>query len=229
MTIDTNGVKLGDRPVEQVREEVIDQLIMNYSHGVISAEAFERRLDEAIDSGDHQVLAELVSDLTLQPDAQYQAMRERSFAPNYPGRAADSGDREADQRVVSVLSSSQRSGQWLVPAELSVLNVLGSVELDFSDAVFQHQHVTIRVANWLGSLDVKVTEQMNVVSDMHNVIGSVENKAPSIAGRQAPTISIEGYSVLGSVDVGLKRTLKEKFIAMADSFREAFGLNEQAR
>ena len=28
-------VKLEDRPIEQVREEVIDKLIYHYSHGVI--------------------------------------------------------------------------------------------------------------------------------------------------------------------------------------------------
>lgn len=49
-------VKLEDRPIEQVREETIDKLIVNYSHAVISAEAFERRLDEATDSESHQAL-----------------------------------------------------------------------------------------------------------------------------------------------------------------------------
>ena len=46
-------VILEDRPIEQVREETIDQLIFNYSHGVISAEAFERRLDQAMNSNTH--------------------------------------------------------------------------------------------------------------------------------------------------------------------------------
>lgn len=32
MAIDSIGVKIEDRPFDQVREEAIDQLIMNYSH-----------------------------------------------------------------------------------------------------------------------------------------------------------------------------------------------------
>ena len=44
------SVKVEDRPIEQVREQVIDQLIYNYSHGVISVDAFERRLDNAMDA-----------------------------------------------------------------------------------------------------------------------------------------------------------------------------------
>ena len=47
------SVVLEDRPIEQVREEVIDNLIYNYSHGVISAEAFERRLDKAMSTQVH--------------------------------------------------------------------------------------------------------------------------------------------------------------------------------
>ena len=44
------AVILEDRPIETLREEVIDTLIYNYSHGVISNEAFERRLDQAMAS-----------------------------------------------------------------------------------------------------------------------------------------------------------------------------------
>ena len=36
------AVIIQDRPIEKLREEVIDQLIMNYSHGEISLEAFDR-------------------------------------------------------------------------------------------------------------------------------------------------------------------------------------------
>ena len=55
------SVILEDRPIEQVREETIDQLIVNYSHGVISAEAFERRLDQAMSSDNHQEIIDLVA------------------------------------------------------------------------------------------------------------------------------------------------------------------------
>ena len=65
MAIDTHGVKVEDRPFDQVRQEAIDQLIMNYSHGVISAEAFERRLDVASDATSFQELIDVVSDLSL--------------------------------------------------------------------------------------------------------------------------------------------------------------------
>jgi hypothetical protein len=221
MAINTTGVKIEDRPFDQVRQEAIDQLIMNYSHGVISAEAFERRLDVASDARTHQELVDVVADLTLQPDDIYQQQREKSFSPRYKA-----GNDTRNEKILCVLSSNEHSGQWLVPAEIRVINVLGSIELDFSEAVFQHQHIVIRVNNWVGSLNILVPEQVNVVSNMFNIVGSTQNRARSKVGQQAPQITIEGYSVLGSLDVNLKRTMKEKFSAFADQCRAVFGLNK---
>ncbi|MDX1537978.1 LiaF domain-containing protein [Arsukibacterium sp.] len=221
MAIDTTGVKIEDRPFDQVRQEAIDQLIMNYSHGIISAEAFERRLDVASDAKTHQELVDVVADLTLQPDDTYQQQREKSFSPRY-----QAGNDTRNEKILCLLSSNEHSGQWLVPAEIRVINVLGSIELDFSEAIFQHQHIVIRVNNWVGSLNILVPEQVNVVSNMFNIVGSTKNRARSIGGQQAPHITIEGYSVLGSLDVNLKRTMKEKFSAFADQFRAMFGLNK---
>ncbi|WP_019674414.1 LiaF domain-containing protein [Arsukibacterium perlucidum] len=221
MAIDTSGVKIEDRPFDQVRQEAIDQLIMNYSHGIISAEAFERRLDVASDAKNVQELIDVVADLTLQPDSQYQQQRERSFSPRY-----QAGNDTRNEKIICVLSSNQHSGQWLVPAEIRIVSVLGSVELDFSEAIFQHQHIVIRVNNWIGSLTILVPEQVNVVSNMFNIIGSTDNRAPCMGDRQAPQIVIEGYSILGSLDVKLKKTMKEKFSAFADQCRAVFGFNK---
>ena len=48
-----------DRPINALREETIDQLIVNYGHGKLSLAAFERRLDEALDTQSHDRLLEL--------------------------------------------------------------------------------------------------------------------------------------------------------------------------
>lgn len=221
MAIDANGVKIEDRPFAQVREEAIDQLIMNYSHGIISAEAFERRLDIATDAKSHQELIDVVADLTLLPDNQYQQQRQRSFSPRY-----QAGNDNRNEKMLCVLSSNQQRGHWLVPAEMHITNVVGSVELDFSEAIFQHQHVVIKVQNLLGSLKILVSPQVNVVSNMTNVVSSCDNQATSLGDRQAPKIVIEGYSILGSLDINLKRTMKEKFNAFANQCREMFGLNK---
>jgi hypothetical protein len=211
------SVILEDRPIEQVREETIDQLIYNYSHGVISAEAFERRLDQAMNSESHQEIVDLVADLSLKADTSYSDKKEHQFTPSYTN--ADSDD---TLNLQSILGNVERSGQWYVPKTITVNNILGEAVLDFTDAVFQYQNVTIKLNCILGSNKIYIPENINVVCKSYGIVSSIENKAPSMANRQAPIITIEGKVVLGSLNVEIKRTIKEKFIAFANNLKAAF-------
>lgn len=215
------SVILEDRPIEQVREETIDQLIFNYSHGVISSEAFERRLDQAMNSESHQEIIDLVADLTLKADTNYSDKKEHQFTPSYSSSNSDDS-----LNLKSILGSIERSGQWYVPKVITVNSILGEATLDFTDAIFQHQHVTIKLNCILGSSKVYVPENVNVICKTYGIVSSIENKAPSMANRQAPVITIEGKVVLGSLDVSIKRTIKEKFIAFANNLKSAFDINK---
>ncbi|MFY8327840.1 LiaF domain-containing protein [Pseudoalteromonas sp. ZZD1] len=210
-------VKIEDRPIEQVREQVIDQLIYNYSHGVISAEAFERRLDQAMAATDNLVLMELVGDLDLKADASYQNEKRAQFSPHYSNQSQDE-----TLHLKSILGSNERSGQWVVPKEIHITNLLGSIELDFTDAIFQHQHITLHVNCLLGSDEIYVPEHVNVVSKIFSVVGSVENKSVSLNKLHGPTITIEGKVILGSVEIKVKRTIKEKFVSFANSLKTSW-------
>ncbi|XOV80671.1 MAG: LiaF domain-containing protein [Aestuariibacter sp.] len=211
------SVKLQDRPIEKVREEAIDKLIINYSHGEISAEAFERRLDAAMATSKHEELIELTADLAMEADPRYEASKRTQFTPNY-----GAAPKEEELQLKNVLSSNERSGQWVVPKKISLLNILGSFKLDFSDAVFHHQHVTIEVYTVLGNDEFYVPEDVNVTCNCIGFMSSVENTAPSIAHKQAPTITIIGKTILGSIEISIKRTIKEKFLAFADQIKAAF-------
>lgn len=214
------SVKLEDRPIEQVREECIDKLIINYSHGVISSDAFERRLDELMTSEVHSDMLALVADLEMNTDKKYDATKEQQFTPNY----AETTDDEV-LTINSILSSAERSGQWSVPKRIKVLNVIGSVTLDFTDAIFHHQNITVEIFSILASDEIYVPENVNVVCQTYGVVSSIENKSPSLAHRQAPTITIVGKSIIGSLEIKVKRTIKEKFLAFAEQMKETFGSN----
>lgn len=209
-------VKLEDRPIEQVREETIDQLIVNYSHGVISAEAFERRLDQAMETDDHHEIVALVEDLPMEADTQYDRFKDKSFSTNY-----DAHGHDENERVVSILSSSERSGQWPVPKQIDVYMLLGSAELDFTDAVFHHQTVRVKIIGGLSSLEIFVPEDVNVVCKTLEVLSSTDNSTANVRQRQAPTLVIEGWSVLSSLEVSVKRTMKEKFMSFANSLKQS--------
>ncbi|MEM0516228.1 LiaF domain-containing protein [Pseudoalteromonas sp. YIC-827] len=216
------SVPVADRPLEQVKEEVIDQLILNYSHGEISAEAFERRLDAAYDSTEQEYLVTLVADLPLQADPRYQSEKAARLRPQY-GR----GDEQPiGESITTILSSDHRGGDWVVPKEIQIKNVLGTLELDFSNAIFSNPDVHIHLNCYLGSCEIYVPEGVDVVTQTTNIIASTSNQrvalGPRDQDRQRPRILLTGRNVLGSVEVSVKRTMKEKLKSFADNLRTLF-------
>ena len=110
------SVILEDRPTETVRSEVIDQLIMNYSHGELSYEVFERRLDQAMELQCNKLLVELTKDLPLTVDKAFVESKKEGLAPNFV-----QGETEDVDYMVNIFSSSNRSGPFKLPDRKSVV------------------------------------------------------------------------------------------------------------
>lgn len=210
-------VVIEDRPIEDVRNEVIDQLIMNYSHGKLSYEAFERRLDTAMASQDNKEIAALAEDLDLSVDQAYVDSKRRELDNQY---TVD--DAEDIEHLVNICGGSDRSGRWTVPKEIRSISIMGGSTIDFSEARFTQPKTTLKVLCFCGGDDIYVPENVNVVSKAFCIFGGLDNKAPSVADRNAPTIIVEGLIIFGGVDIKLKRTVKEKFVAFADSLKRMF-------
>ena len=210
-------VKIEDRPIEAVREEVIDQLIMNYSHGKLSFEAFERRLDNAMISKDNKEIAELAIDLELSVDRDYVENKKRDFIPQFTP-----SDNDETEDMINIFGGSDRSGRWSVAKELRSISIFGGSNIDFSDAVFLHPKTTMKVFCLFGGDNVYVPENINVVSKAFCIFGGISNKASSFVDRSAPTIVVKGLVIFGGVEIKLKQTLKEKFVAFADSMKNMF-------
>ena len=134
------SVKLEDRPKAQVKEEVIDILVHNYSHGIIADEAFERRLDAVIAATTNTQMMAEVEDLEATPDETIKQHREKQFNVNYADQPVDDED-----WIVNIMGGSDRSGHWSVPKKLNIISIMGGSIIDFTDAHFgttvQHLHL----------------------------------------------------------------------------------------
>jgi hypothetical protein len=212
------SVATQDRPIETVREEVIDQLIMNYSHGEISLEAFETRLDTAMESPDAIVISELAKDLPLSVDNKYHQKKQNALGTHH-----QHGQSKDNEKLVNILSSSKRDGQWHVPKEITLFNVLGSDELDFTQARFTSPHVKITILSVFGSVKIAVPEDINTHTNVNCIVSSIKKNSNVEYDNDAPTLSIEGKFIFSNLNIIIKRTVREKLVRFADSMKAFFG------
>ena len=121
------------------------------------------------------------------------------------------------------MGGSDRSGFWTVPKKLNIISIMGGSTIDFTDAQFGTANVTINSIAIMGGDTIYVPENVNVVCKVFCLMGGMTNRAPSIADRNAPTITITGFALFGGSTIEIKRTIKEKFMAFANQMRTTFG------
>ncbi|MCP4272931.1 MAG: DUF1707 and DUF2154 domain-containing protein [Gammaproteobacteria bacterium] len=203
-----------DRPIETLRKEVIDQLVMNYSHGELSLEAFERRLDDAMETSDHQVLVELTADLDLKVDQDFVDNKNEQMGINYVP-----GDSKDIEYIFKIFSGEERKGAWRLPKEIQVTSIFSGVDIDLTEAQFSNPEVLITVYNIFSGLDIFVPENINVQTRVFSIFGGTSNNTSSIADPNAPTVIVEGFALFSGINIKIKRTLKEHFIIFADMLK----------
>jgi hypothetical protein len=208
-----------DRPIETLREETVDQLIMNYGHGKLSRDAFERRLDEALDTKSHDKLLELTRDLDLKADRQYAAQKKEEL-----GIRVDPGTMGSDdaEYMINVFGGTTRKGAWHVPRMIRIVNIFGGTDLDFTEAVFSASTTYITTFCLFGGVDVRVREGLRSVSKAVCIFGGVDNRGPSTADPNSPLIVVEGLVLFGGIDIKLKKTPKQHLQDFANQLRAMF-------
>ena len=168
-----------DRPIDALREETVDQLIMNYGHGKLSREAFERRLDEALDTKSHERLSSSRRTSISKPTGSTRRRKKPSSASASTLRPR-SGVDDAElhhQRF----AGNTRKGAWDVPRTIRIINIFGGAELDFTDARFTAETTYITVFCLFGGVNLRVREGMRTISKALCIFGGVDNRAGSTA------------------------------------------------
>jgi hypothetical protein len=208
-----------DRPLASVREETIDRLIVNYGHGKLSLEAFERRLDQALDAKSAEALVALVSDLDLQADKQYARQKREEFGV----QTTPVPHARRTSFMIHIFGGGNRGGAWTVPEEIWMLNLFGGAEVDFSNARFTASVTHVRMLTLFGGAQFYVNENINTVSNVLCIFGGMDNHGPSNPDPNVPTVVIDGLCLFGGAGIKIKKTMKERWLAFADHVRAALG------
>lgn len=207
-------VNPADRPLEALRDDTVDRLIMNYGHGKLSLEAFQRRLDDAYDATDHATLAALVEDLELTVDAGFVESKRAELAAD----GFDDADGEVET-LINVFSGNDRTGRWTVPAEVRSFTLFGGGDIDFTEATFTAPVTRVRLLCLFGGVDILVPEGVDTRVKAFAIFGGVGDRTPACTDPNAPRLIVEGLVMFGGADVKLKRSLKERMLELADRLR----------
>ncbi|QUQ70786.1 DUF1707 SHOCT-like domain-containing protein [Kutzneria sp. CA-103260] len=200
-----NGVSSRELRVSDAeREHVIGLLQKAIGMGLLTLEEFTDRTDVALSSRTRAELNVVLADL---PGMTHPEMRVRG---GWGRPAADRPPLPGEPMVLTsgVGSSINRSGQWPVPRSMVIRSKWGAgVNLDFGEAVFEHERLDLRLEVVGGAVTLRVPAGGAVsVADLNTKMSSVNDRVGYQGHQGTPHIVISGYLNMAALTIkGPKR------------------------
>jgi len=113
--------------------------------------------------------------------------------------------REPTRRVVSVLGGARQSGRWRPARPTTAIVVLGSCQLDLTDAEVDGGDVEIRAIAVFGGIEVLVPEGVAAELTGLTVVGSKDFRVRTPARLDHPVVRVRATTVFGGVTVRTHR------------------------
>ena len=169
------------------RETAVQRIQEAAADGRIGLDELDERLAAAYAAKTHGDLALVTRDLAAPPAV-------RPLAPAH-------GSRAPVLEITATMDDQKREGVWHAPAEIVARAGMGTVKLDFTEAVLETDEVHVDAIANAGSVVLLVPDGWRVdVDGVSSGMGSVRNKArPPRAGQ--PTLVVTGRAVMGDVIV----------------------------
>jgi uncharacterized protein DUF1707 len=146
----------GLRAAHDDRDRVVEVLRVAAGDGRITAEELDERVGAALTARTYGELAALISDLPAAPGS----------LPLTPGSPPGAGAAPKDLvRIRSDISNVRRDGPWLVPKRMEVRVKLGTVTLDFTEAVISWPSLEIDADLQTGTLILVIAPGILVSTD----------------------------------------------------------------
>jgi hypothetical protein len=187
----TDPRPLPTRPIEQVRERVIEALSEHFARDNLSLDELDTRMARVYSAATPQEVDALLDGLPALPQgAPLPALSE----PNAPTP-------KLRERLVAIMSGIVRRGLWRIPRRLRVVAIMGGVQLDLREAELPPGVTEIRAFIFMGGLDVRVPPGVRLETDGVAIMGGFEDKLfdAGSAGPDAPIVRVTGVAIMGGV------------------------------
>ncbi|GGV26373.1 DUF1707 SHOCT-like domain-containing protein [Streptomyces griseoflavus] len=181
------------------RDRIADLLREALAEGRLTADEHAERVEGVLAAKTVGELDVFVQDLPIA----HRRAAAHATAPHRPTAGAIPMD--PDDNVVAVFSAAARKGRWRTGRRIHAYAIFGSVEIDLSEAMFDHQQVMIKAFSVFGSVEIRVPENVSLRGTGGGVLGSFEVDTLDATDEEAPVVFVDGWAVLGSVEARPRR------------------------
>lgn len=183
------------------RQATVDRLCAHFARDDMDTTELERRLDIAYAARTRAELVALEQDLpALGAETRPKKVPEGARAatvPVDPERTAQEHD-----LIVSIWGATERKGSWMPPRQLTAVTVMGGTDLDFRQAAFATETVSVRLLVLMGGVDIVVPPGVRVEWGGIALMGGVTMPEPlTPPAPDAPILRLSGLVCMGGVDV----------------------------
>ncbi|MEU6916984.1 DUF1707 SHOCT-like domain-containing protein [Streptomyces olindensis] len=186
------------RASDAERDRIADILHDALAEGRLTAEEHAERVEGVLRAKTVGELEVFIRDLP--------AAHRRVPGPTAPHRPTVGAiPIEPDDNVVAIFSGAVRKGRWRAGRRIHAYAIFGSVEIDLSEALFDHQQVVIKSFAIFGSVEIRVPENVSLRGMGGGVLGSFEVDTLDSGEPEAPVVYVDGWAVLGSVEARPRR------------------------
>ncbi|MCP3801115.1 DUF1707 domain-containing protein [Allokutzneria sp. A3M-2-11 16] len=134
-----------------------------------------------------------------------------------PLPVTDEGGTGKRQWAVAVMSGAVRNGRWRVESDVSAFALMGGVELDFRTAVLTSKVTTITAVAIMGGIQITVPPGVRVeVAGFSFMGGKDVNVDEDSVTADSPTIRINGYALMGGIEIVTKHPKRKQIEAYDD-------------
>jgi hypothetical protein len=189
------------------RERVAEALREAAGDGRLTLSELEERLEATFKARTYGDLQPITRDLPQGPYplpgvAHGQLQRPTGYGRVPVGRPGAGVPATRTERITTILGEEKRDGRWEVPSRLEVVCFLGSVRLDFTEAIVRNREVVVQIGAVMGSVTLVVPEGIDVrMEPGANVLGERKHRLTGPVTPGGPIYHVRGFVVLGDITV----------------------------
>jgi hypothetical protein len=183
-------------PLSAVRREAIELLCAAQEDGRLSGHVFEERLAAVQQATSDAAIEAIVADLR-------ESWTDPELAPAEVDHDPPPVPYAEQTRLTSVLATTRREGNWVVPYRLEVLSVLGEMQLDFRDAYLPERVIDVHISATLGSVHLTVPKGTEVQNEVEVILAEVsqKRKGKAFVPPNGLVLRISGRALLSSIEI----------------------------